>query len=124
MHDDSSHSAPKSTLRSEWTFLLESFVEENIEPAQAKVVQGLPLDFIQDQMRDMSEQKHQLFQKIESIKAEIEETQVVIENLQLVGSDTQEALERIDELQEQGSQLTEQVQNLDKKIKKIRTLAG
>lgn len=122
MNDDGSHNSPKGTLKSEWALLLESFVEEDIP--QTKIIQGLPQEFIHETMRDLSEQKQFLFQQIEDVKAQIEETQVVIENLQLVGSDTQDAHDRISDLHEQGATLTESIHILDKKIKKVRTLAG
>lgn len=122
MNDDDSHNSPKSTLKSEWTFLLDSFVEEEIP--KAKIIQGLPQEFIQETMRDLSEQKQHLFHQIEDVKARIEETHVVIENLILVGSDTQDAHDRIADLHEQGATLTESIDTLDKKIKKIRTLSA
>ena len=122
MNDYGSHNSQKGTLKSEWTLLLDSFVEE--ENPKATVIQGLPQEFIQETMRDLSEKKHSLFQQIEGVKAQIEETHVVIENLQLVGSDTQDAHDRIADLHEQGAALTETIHTLDKKIKKVRTLAG
>ena len=122
MNDDGSHNSQKSTLKSEWTLLLDSFIEE--ENPKATVIQGLPQEFIQETMRELSEQKHSLFQQIEDVKAQIEETHVVIENLQLVGSDTDSAHDRIADLHEQGATLTETIHTLDKKIKKVRTLAG
>lgn len=122
MNDDGSHNSPKGTLKSEWTLLLDSFVEE--ENPTTKIIQGLPQEFVVETMRDLSEQKHALFQQIEEVKAQIEETQVVIENLQLVGSDTQDAHDRIADLHEQGASLTETIDVLDKKIRKVRTLAG
>lgn len=122
MNDDGSHNSQKGTLKSEWTLLLDVFVEEEIP--KASVVQGLPQEFIQETMRELSEQKHTLFQQIEDVKAQIEETHVVIENLQLVGSDTQDAHDRILDLHEQGASLTETIHILDKKIKKVRILAG
>lgn len=122
MNDDGSHNSHKGTLKSEWTLLLDGFVEE--EHPKTSVIQGLPQEFIQETMRDLSEQKHSLFQQIEDVKAQIEENHVVIENLQLVGSDTQDAHDRIADLHEQGASLTETIDVLDKKIKKIRTLAG
>ncbi|WP_409478379.1 hypothetical protein [Pseudobdellovibrio sp. HCB154] len=122
MNDDGSHNSQKGTLKSEWTLLLDSFVEE--ENPKATVIQGLPQEFIHETMRELSVQKHSLFQQIEDVKSQIEETHVVIENLQLVGSDTQGAHDRIADLHEQGATLTETIHTLDKKIKKVRTLAG
>lgn len=121
MNDDDSHISYKSTLKSEWAFLLDSFFEEEIP--KAKIIQGLPQEFIHETMRDLSEQKQSLFHKIEDVKAQIEETHAVIENLQLVGSDTQDAHDRIADLHELGATLTETIEVLDKKIKKVRILA-
>lgn len=122
MNDDGCHNSQKGTLKSEWTLLLDSFVEE--ENPKATVIQGLPQEFIHETMRELSGQKHSLFQQIEGVKAQIEETHLVIENLQLVGSDTQGAHDRIADLHEQGATLTETIHTLDKKIKKVRILAG
>jgi len=122
MNDDSHSSATKSSLKSEWTLLLEAFVEEDIP--KIKELKGLPQDFIYETMRELSEQKQTLFQKIENVKAQIEETHMVIENLQLVGSTTADAHERIADLHDQGKALTETISVLDQKIKKVRSLAG
>lgn len=122
MNDEDHSSPPKGSLKSEWTLLLESFIEDDIPIA--KKIKGLPQVFIQETMRNLSEQKKSLFQKIESVKEQIEETQTVIENLQLVGSDTQEAFEKIAQLHDEGKNLTELVFDLDKKIKKVRILTN
>lgn len=123
MNDDDSDKSPKATLKSEWTFLLESFVED-LELTPYKTVNGLPHEFITETMRSLSEQRHTLFQQIENIKEQIEENYTVIENLELVGSDTQEVLSRIASLHEQGASLTDALGQLDRQIKKTRTLAG
>ncbi len=122
MNDDSHSSATKGSLKSEWSLLIEAFVEEDIP--KIKELKGLPQEFIHETMRELSEQKQSLFQKIEGIKAKIEETHMVIENLQLVGSMTEDAHERIADLHDQGKSLTEHISVLDQKIKKVRSLAG
>lgn len=121
MNEDGHSSAPKSSLRSEWTLLLEAFVEEDIPKIKEL---GMPQDFIYETMRELSDKKHALFQQIEGIKAQIEETHIVIENLQLVGSATDDAHERISDLHDQGKSLTEHISVLDQKIRKVRSLAG
>lgn len=121
MNDDSHSSATKSSLKSEWTLLLEAFVEEDIP--KIKELKGLPQEFIYETMRELSEQKQALFQKIEGVKAQIEETHMVIENLLLVGSTTADAHERIADLHDEGKSLTENISVLDEKIKKVRSLA-
>lgn len=123
MNDDSHSSATKSSLKSEWSLLLEAFEEEVIPK-----IKGMPQEFIHEAihetMRELSHQKHTLFQQIEEVKAAIDETHMVIENLQLVGSATEDAHERIAALHDQGKSLTENISVLDQKIKKVRSLAG
>ncbi|MES2802159.1 MAG: hypothetical protein V4654_06675 [Bdellovibrionota bacterium] len=123
MNDDSHSSAPKNTLKSEWSLLLEAFEEEVIPK-----IKGMPQEFIHEAihetMRELSRRKHTLFQQIEEVKAAIDETHMVIENLQLVGSATEDAHERIAVLHDQGKSLTETISVLDQKIKKVRSLAG
>lgn len=126
MNDDSHSSTSKGTLKSEWTLLLEAFVEEDIP--KIKELKGMPQEFlneaVQQTMRELSDQKQALFQKIEDVKAQIDETHEVIENLQLVGSATEDAHERIADLHDQGKSLTENISVLDQKIKKVRSLTG
>ncbi|AZZ37989.1 hypothetical protein CIK05_14650 [Bdellovibrio sp. qaytius] len=127
MNDDShSSNVPKSSLKSEWTLLLEAFEEEDIP--KIKELKAMPREFlneaVQQTMRELSDQKHTLFQQIEAVKSQIEETHVVIENLELVGSATDDAHERIADLHDQGKSLTETIDVLDEKIKKVRSLAG
>lgn len=126
MNDDSHSSAPKSSLKSEWSLLLEAFEEEN--SPKIKELKVMPREFlneaVQQTMRELSDQKHSLFQKIEAVKFQIEETHTVIENLELVGSATDDAHERIADLHDQGKSLTETIFVLDEKIKKVRSLTG
>ena len=126
MNDDSHSIAPKSSLKSEWSLLLEAFEEDN--SPKIKELKGMPREFLNEAvqltMRELSDRKHTLFQQIEAIKSEIEETHVVIENLELVGSATEDAFDRIANLHEQGKSLTENISELDQKIKKVRTLAA
>lgn len=123
MNDDSHSSATKSSLKSEWSLLLEAF-EEEVIPKIKSMPQEFIHEAIHETMRELSQQKHTLFQQIEGVKAQIEETHMVIENLQLVGSATENAHERIADLHDQGKSLTETISVLDQKIKKVRSLAG
>lgn len=124
MNDDSHSSAAKRSLKSEWTLLLEAFVEEDIPKIKDSMPQEFILEAVEQTMRELSQQKHSLFQQIEGVKAAIDETHMVIENLQLVGSATEDAHERIADLHDQGKSLTEHISVLDQKIKKVRSLAG
>lgn len=126
MNDDSHSSVSKSSLKSEWSLLLEAFEEDN--GPKIKELKGMPREFLNEAvqltMRELSDRKHMLFQKIEAIKSEIEETHMVIENLELVGSGTEDAHNRIANLHEQGKSLTENISELDQKIKRVRSLAA
>jgi len=126
MNDDSHSSAPKNTLKSEWSLLLEAFEEDN--SPKIKELKGMPREFLNEavqlSMRELSDIKHTLFQQIEAIKDQIEETHVVIENLELVGSATEDAHDRIADLHERGKLLTENISDLDQKIKRVRSLAA
>lgn len=126
MNDDSHSIAPKRTLKSEWSLLLQAFEEE--DNPKIKELKGLPQEFLNEAvhftMRELSDKKQTLFQQIEAVKSQIEETHLVIENLELVGSATEGAFERIADLHEKGKSLTEDISLLDQKIKRVRTLAG
>jgi len=116
----------KKTLRTEWSLLVESFIDDSeLEVTKNKLnLKGLSLEFVVEQIKELSGQKKILFQKIEKIKNEIEQQQAVHENLLLVGSDTQEINFQLDKLQEQGQLISEEIQKIDEKLKKMRALEG
>lgn len=120
MSEDSS----RSNLKSEWTLLIQSFIDDEEIDLKNKRVQGLSIDFIHEQIKDLSKQKKVLFHKIESIKKEIDEAHVIIENLVLVGSDTDDIQQNIDDLNKNGETISQEIMTLEKKLKKIRTLQG
>ncbi|MFN3696195.1 MAG: hypothetical protein ACK4VO_02045 [Pseudobdellovibrio sp.] len=116
----------KKTLRTEWSLLVESFIDDSeLEVTKNKLnLKGLSLEFVVEQIKELSGQKKILFQKIEKIKNEIEQQQAIHENLLLVGSDTQEINFQLDKLQEQGQLISEEIQKIDEKLKKMRALEG
>lgn len=116
----------KKTLRTEWSLLVESFIDDSeLEVTKNKLnLKGLSLEFVIEQIKELSGQKKILFQKIEKIKNEIEQQQAIHENLLLVGSDTQEINFQLDKLQEQGQLISEEIQKIDEKLKKMRALEG
>ena len=109
-----------NTIKSEWALLLNSFIDEN-EKTDLKV-KDLPIHAIQndDYAKNLSLTKHHLYQKIEEIKAQIDETTQIIENLKLVGSDTDGLDKTLDGLHNQGEVVSLEIQEIDQKIKKIR----
>jgi len=122
MNDDSL----KNTLRTEWSLLVESFIDDSeLEITKKNLkLKGMSLEFVVEQIKDLSGQKKSIFQRIEKLKHEIEQQQAVIENLVLVGSDTSEVNAHIDQLQAQGQQLSEEIMRIDEKLKKMRSLEG
>ena len=122
MSDDSL----KNTLRTEWSLLVESFIDDSeLEITKKNLkLKGMSLEFVVEQIKDLSGQKKSLFQRIEKLKHEIEQQQAVLENLVLVGSDTSEVSNQIDRLQAQGQQLSEEIMRIDEKLKKMRSLEG
>lgn len=122
MSDDSL----KNTLRTEWSLLVESFIDDSeLEITKKNLkLKGMSLEFVVEQIKDLSGQKKSLFQRIEKLKHEIEQQQAVLENLVLVGSDTREVSNQIDRLQAQGQQLSEEIMRIDEKLKKMRSLEG
>lgn len=116
----------KNTLRTEWSLLVESFIDDSeLEITKKNLkLKGMSLEFVVEQIKDLSGQKKILFQRIEKLKNEIEQQQAVLENLVLVGSDTSEVMAAIDRLQEQGQLLSEEIMKIDEKLKKMRSLEG
>ena len=113
-----------NTIRSEWTLLLNSFIDDN-EKVDQKGHQKLkeasqPAFHNDDYAKNLSLTKHHLYQKIEEIKAQIDETTQIIENLKLVGSDTDGLDKALDDLHKQGEIVSLEIQEIDHKIKKIR----
>ncbi len=113
-----------NTIKSEWALLLNSFIDEN-EKTDVKT-KDLPNnaiyndDYAKQLSKTLSLAKHQLHQKIEDIKAQIDETGQIIENLKLVGSDTDGLNSALDDLHKQGETVSLEIQEIDHKIKKIR----
>ncbi|MFN3453401.1 MAG: hypothetical protein ACK41T_00475 [Pseudobdellovibrio sp.] len=122
-----SNSNVKNTLKAEWSLLIEGFEEErehSSNKALREVKQQNPLsstlDFIEDQLKDLSQQRQNHHKRIEEIKKQLDESALVIENLVLVGSDTEDIQMKIDSLHNEGQRLSEDLLNIDIKLKKLR----
>lgn len=128
--DDDSHQNKQNkinkSLKSEWSLLVDNFLEDEVQQnANSDIllkIEGLSLDFINEKIKDLSQQKQLIFKKIEKIKKDIEEINHVIENLHLVGSDTKEYDKKIDQLHATGEKLTQELSEIDFKLKKIRSI--
>ena len=113
-----------NTIKSEWTLLLNSFIDED-EKVGKKDSQKLkehsqPVFRSEDYAKNLSLNKHHLYQKIEDIKAQIEEISQIIENLKLVGSSTDDLNLDLDRLHQEGEATSLEIHEIENKIKKIR----
>ncbi len=113
-----------NTIRSEWTLLLNSFVNDN-EKVEKKDSQKLKelfqsVSHSDDYAKNLSLNKHHFYQKIEDIKVQIDEITQIIENLKLVGSSTDDLNLELDRLNHQGETISLEIHDIESKIKKIR----
>ncbi len=128
--DDDSHQNKQNkinkSLKSEWSLLVDNFLEDDIQQNANNDIllklEGLSLDFINEKIKDLSQQKQLIFKKIEQIKKDIDQTNHVIENLLLVGSDSKVYDKKIDQLHADGEKLTQELSEIDLKLKKIRSI--
>ncbi len=113
-----------NTIKSEWALLLNSFIDENEKTdVKTKDLTNHAIyndDYAKQLSKTLSLAKHQMHQKIEDIKAQIDETAQIIENLKLVGSDPDGLNTALDDLHKQGEMVSLEIQEIDYKIKKIR----
>ena len=113
-----------NTIRSEWTLLLNSFIDDNdkVEKKDSQKLKELSQTMFhsEDYAKNLSSNKHHLYQKIEDIKARIDETTQIIENLKLVGSSTDDLNLDLDKLHQQGEITSLEIHEIENKIKKIR----
>ncbi len=128
MNDGSSGTKNKS-LRSEWSILVQSFVEddsvEDTADKNQKLIgklksQGLTFEDLKAYAKHLSIERKSINNQIEDIKNSIEDKNQTIENLILVKSDTSDVLAEIDELNQLGEQLSKKMSQIEKKSKSLR----
>jgi hypothetical protein len=113
-----------SGLREEWSLLVHSIIDDNVqtEKIDKANLQNLSLDQIKIVKRELSDQRKNLNLKIEHIKGRIEHAVSVIENLELVGSDPDEIKSEIEDLNIEGEKISSEIAALDMKLNKIHQL--
>lgn len=109
-----------SSLRQEWSILIQSFIEEDDPETLKNKEELLSLEEIQAYSRLLSQKRKALNRQIENIKSTIHEKNLTIENLVLVKSDTADILNEIEKLNEQGELLSQDLLKLDQKARSLR----
>lgn len=127
--NDGSMSSKNKSLRSEWSILVQSFVEdgsvEDTTDKNQKLIgqlksQGLTFEDLKAYAKHLSVERKSINNQIEDIKNSIEDKNQTIENLILVKSDTSDVLAEIDELNQLGEQLSKKMNQIEKKSKSLR----
>lgn len=127
--NDGSGSIKNKSLRSEWSILVQSFVEddsvEDTTDKNQKLIgklksQGLTFEDLKAYAKHLSIERKSINNQIEDIKNSIEDKNQTIENLILVKSDTSDVLAEIDELNQLGEQLSKKMNQIEKKSKSLR----
>ena len=109
-----------SSLRQQWSILIQSFIEEDDPETLKNKEQMLSLEEIKAYSRLLSERRKSINQQIEEIKLLIDERNLTVENLILVKSDTAEVLKEIEDLNQQGEVLSQELLKLDQKSRSLR----
>lgn len=119
---EGSRDSKTSSLRQEWSILIQSFIEEDnlSDTPNRNKEQILSFAEIKAYSRHLSEKRKTLNKQIEEIKETIEERQVTLENLILVKSDTSDILQEIEKLNQQGETLSQELLKLDQKTRSLR----
>lgn len=120
---DGSRDSKTSSLRQEWSILIQSFIEEDSLSSETPVKnkeQILSFEELKTYSRHLSQKRKALNKQIEEIKSNIEERNLTIENLLLVKSDTSETLKEIEKLNQQGEALSQELVKLDQKTRSLR----
>ena len=117
-----------STLAAEWSLLLHSFAEADSDQKEKllnniKTI-GLDANSLKNIKKNLSDQRRQMNQRMETIKTHIDELHAVIENLELVKSDQEDIQKQIHQLITEGEQISEQVVLIEKELKRIREVEG
>lgn len=131
MDDGSSHS---SSLKKEWSLLLQGFVEAPEEENQPRFkvpdkvqsfaekcrTHGLSLNDLEQYSKYLSQTKQKIYQHIEDIKRDIEQSLARIENLDLVGSETEHIYQEINQLNSNGEELSKEILKIEDQVKIVR----
>lgn len=127
--NDGSGKGKNNSLRSEWSILIQSFVEEDsVEDISDKnhnligqlKSQGLTFQDLKAYAKHLSMERKSINNQIEAIKNSIDNKHQTIENLILVKSDTSNILAEIEALNEQGEQLSNKMTQIERKSKSLR----
>lgn len=122
--NDGSRKVKSSGLRNEWSILIQSFVEDDIESRHTVInqlkEQGLTFEDFQKYSKHLSQQRKSINNQIEDLKNQIDDRYQTIENLILVKSDTTEVLQEIEDLNALGEKLSKQMEQVDQKSKALR----
>ncbi len=127
--NDGSRNEKNNSLRSEWSILIQSFVEDDVVDlevdknhkliAQLKA-QGLTFDDLKSYAKHLSVERKSINNQIEVVKKSIESKQQTIENLILVHSETSGVLTEIEKLNGLGKNLSQKMSQIEKKSKSLR----
>lgn len=127
--NDGSGKDKNSSLRSEWSILVQSFVEddsvEDITDKNQKLIenlknQGLTFQDLKAYAKHLSAERKSINVQIEDIKNALYNKQQTIENLILVKSDTSGVIAEMDELNDLGEELSKKMTQIERKSKSLR----
>ena len=127
--NDSSRNEKNNSLKSEWSILIQSFVEDDVIELEVdrnhKMIeqlkaQGLTFDDLKTYAKYLSVERKSINNQIEDVKKSIENKHQTIENLILVHSETSGVLTEIVELNELGEKLSKNMSQIEKKSKALR----
>lgn len=127
--NDGSGKEKNNSLRTEWSILIQSFVEEDSVEDTAdknqKLIghlksQGLTFQDLKAYSKHLSVERKSINNQIEDIKNTIEDKHQTIENLILVKSDTSDVLAQIEELNDLGQELSKKMTQIERKSKSLR----
>ena len=127
--NDGSRNEKNNSLRSEWSILIQSFVEDEVIELEVDKnhklmvqlkAQGLSFDDLKTYAKHLSVERKSINNQIEDVKKSIENKHQTIENLILVHSETSSVLTEIEELNGIGEQLSKKMSQIEKKSKSLR----
>ncbi len=128
--NDGSKNGKNNSLRSEWTILVQSFIEDsqsikdttdnNKRLIGQLKAQGLTVDDLRAYAKHLSVERKSINNQIEDIKYVLDSKHQAIENFILVKSDTTGVLEEIEELNGLGAQLSKKMIQIERKAKSLR----
>ena len=127
--NDGSRNEKNNSLRSEWSILIQSFIEDDVIDLEVDKnhklldqlkAQGLTFDDLQTYAKHLSVERKSINNRIEDVKKSIENKHQTIENLILVHSETSGVLGEIEALNGLGEQLSKKMSQIEKKSKSLR----